>query len=235
MTTDTYQIRLCLSCGLRYPLDFKQYSKNRCPACRSNTQLLAEHTLQAESWLPAAIPSFHFEVILDNIRSAETVGLIFCAAREFGGKHLYLCGLTPTPRLEAVRGVSKESEKSISWTYHKDSVLTLRALKEQGCKAFALGHATGAISIKEIALARRRRASDTKKKPINEKASMPPLKHRWIGAGEKIVFVVGNGKTGVDPDLIHLCDDVVFIPTLGEKDSLHEALAFTVAISQIAL
>jgi tRNA G18 (ribose-2'-O)-methylase SpoU len=45
----------------------------------------------------------------------------------------------------------------------------------------------------------------------------------------KTVLVAGNEITGVDPDLLDLCDEMLFIPMRGNKRSFNVAVAFAVA------
>ena len=46
---------------------------------------------------------------------------------------------------------------------------------------------------------------------------------------ERELLIVGNEVTGVDPELLDLCDQVFFIPMRGEKKSFNVAIAFSVA------
>jgi tRNA G18 (ribose-2'-O)-methylase SpoU len=43
------------------------------------------------------------------------------------------------------------------------------------------------------------------------------------------VLVMGNELTGVDPDLLDLCDNIFYIPMRGEKRSFNVAIAFGIA------
>jgi len=229
MTADEFHIRLCMSCGLRYPVEDGDLSRTRCPVCQGDTQLVAAYPLQAENWVPFKDPALHLEALLDNVRSALDVGSIFRTAHGLGLKHLYLCGITPTPEESDVQEVSLGAEKSIPWTYRKDSVMILQALKEQGYKAFALAHDESAISIKEIVHARRRRKSDS------DESRTTTSKARKISPTDKVALVLGNEMTGVDPDLFHICDEVVYIPMRGNSRPSDVVTAFAVAVSQLVL
>ena len=235
MKTGWYQIRLCLSCGLRYPREQGNSSGARCPVCLAETQLIGTYPLKNESWTPFNDPSLHVEAILDNIRSAWNVGSIFRSADGFGLKHLYLCGITSTPESDAVRKTSLGAEDSVAWSYHKDAVLILRALHEQGYKTFALENDMKAISIKDVVLARRRRKSDVEKNPTDSKFAKKSASPRRIGSGDKIALILGNEVTGVDPDVLNMSDEIVFIPMRGDKRSFNVAVAFAIAVSQLAL
>ncbi len=48
------------------------------------------------------------------------------------------------------------------------------------------------------------------------------------------VLIVGNEVTGVDPELLDLCDDIFYIPMRGEKKSFNVAIAFGIAAYAIS-
>jgi tRNA G18 (ribose-2'-O)-methylase SpoU len=148
-------------------------------------------------------------VLLDNIRSAWNVGSILRSADGFGFTHAYLCGITPTADNEAVTKTSLGAEDSVPWSYHKDAVKLVKGLKAEGWKICALEEDARAI-------------------PIVSASSMT---HRIAGgdSAAREVFIVGNEVTGVDPELLDLCDQIFFIPMRGEKKSFNVAIAFSVA------
>ncbi len=43
------------------------------------------------------------------------------------------------------------------------------------------------------------------------------------------VLIVGNEITGVDPELLDLCDQILYIPMEGVKRSFNVAIAFSIA------
>lgn len=138
-------------------------------------------------------------VLLDNIRSAWNVGSIFRSADGFGFKPVYLCGITPTPEVEAVTKTSLGAEDSVPWSYHKDAVKLVMGLKKEGWRILAL-------------------EDDDRAVPIESKIKV-----------ENAVLIVGNEITGVDPDLLNLCDEIVYIPMFGDKKSFNVAVAFGIA------
>jgi tRNA G18 (ribose-2'-O)-methylase SpoU len=142
-----------------------------------------------------------FAVLLDNVRSAWNVGSIFRSADGFGFAHAYLCGITPTPDIEAVTKTSLGAEDSVPWSYHKDAVKLVKGLKKEGWKIWALEDDERA---KEI-----RRETESRK--------------------QKVVLIAGSEVTGVDPELLGLCDEIFYIPMRGEKKSFNVAMAFSIA------
>jgi 23S rRNA (guanosine2251-2'-O)-methyltransferase len=151
-------------------------------------------------------------VLLDNIRSAWNVGSILRSADGFGFTHAYLCGITPTADNEAVTKTSLGAEDSVPWSYHKDAVKLVKGLRVEGWRVYALEEDARAISIE----------------------GAPSTAHRLTpGASaefrEREVLIVGNEVTGVDPELLELCDEIFYIPMRGEKKSFNVAVAFGIA------
>jgi 23S rRNA (guanosine2251-2'-O)-methyltransferase len=207
MPETSYEIRICASCGLRYPLVEGHPFGTRCPACMGDTRVTLSRQLTAEPG-----PASHLErkreqrkniaVLLDNIRSAWNVGSILRSADGFGFTHTYLCGITPTADNEAVTKTSLGAQDSVPWSYHRDAVRLVKGLKVEGWKIFAL-------------------EEDLRAQSISQFADHP--------SPNLSVLIIGNEVTGVDPDLLDLCDEIFYIPMLGEKKSFNVAIAFGIA------
>jgi len=214
-----YEIRVCDSCGLRYPLLRGHPHGTRCPICMGSTRtiLSRERVIEPTSDRP---DSFHREeskpvkglkeergkslaVLLDNIRSAWNAGSILRSADGFGFAQAYLCGITPTPKNEAVTKTSLGAEDSVTWSYHKDAVKLVKGLKVEGWKVYALEE--------------------------DERAKEMGRKDEGGRMNEKAVLIIGNEVTGVDPELLDLCDEIFHIPMRGEKKSFNVAMAFSIA------
>ena len=144
--------------------------------------------------------------MLDNIRSAWNVGSIFRSADGFGFGHVYLCGITPTPEIEAVTKTSLGAEDIVPWSYHKDAVKLLRTLKKKGWLVWALEEHERAVSLSA---------------GVDAESLRP------------VILVVGNEVTGVDPGLLALSDLIFYIPMQGSKKSFNVAIAFGIAAYQL--
>ena len=223
MSLSSYEIRICDSCGLRYPLAERHPFGTRCPVCMGETrvalsrQLITEPSLthlsslntEGKEKLRDPQSSQNIAVLLDNIRSAWNVGAILRSADGFGFAHAYLCGITPTPDNEAVTKTSLGAEDSVSWSYHKNAVKLIKGLKAEGWKVFALEEDARATEISHTS-------------PSRDFASAAyPSQHE--------VLIVGNEVTGVDPELLDLCNRIFYIPMRGEKKSFNVAIAFGIA------
>jgi tRNA G18 (ribose-2'-O)-methylase SpoU len=146
--------------------------------------------------------------LVDNIRSAWNVGSILRSAD--GLIYTYLCGITSTPENEAVTKTSLGAEGSVPWSYHKNAVKLVNDLKVEGWKIYGLEEDRRGIPIT--------RASSA---GFDALASQP--------SALREVLIVGNEVTGVDPELLDLCDEIVHIPMRGEKKSFNVAIAFAIA------
>ncbi|HEX6269797.1 MAG TPA: TrmH family RNA methyltransferase [Anaerolineales bacterium] len=232
MPAGYYEIRICGACGLRYPLVEAHSFGIRCPACLGETSLALRRKLSVE---PTHTQPEEFcredarisgrerrkeegwglAVLLDNIRSGWNVGSIFRSADGFGFAHAYLCGITPTPDNESVRKTSLGAEHSVTWSYHKDAVRLAQGLKREGWKIFALEEDERAIAITDASTARLNSVS---------KITRPAQPSR-----QREVLIVGNEVTGVDAELLDLCNSIFCIAMLGHKRSFNVSSAFAVA------
>jgi tRNA G18 (ribose-2'-O)-methylase SpoU len=165
------------------------------------THPFALNTIEQQK-LRYARSSQNIAVLLDNIRSAWNVGSILRSADGFGFNHVYLCGITPTADNESVTKTSLGAEDSVPWSYHKDAVRLVKGLKVEGWNVCALEEDARSVSLSQFP---------------NSPFSNPA------------VLIVGNEVTGVDPDLLDLCDGIFYIPMRGEKKSFNVAIAFGVA------
>ena len=204
MPDEAFEIRVCTSCGLRYPLVAGHPFGTRCPACMGETRLALRRSLAADlaRSLPVTFPNPgpKITVLLDNIRSAWNTGSILRSADGFGFSQAYLCGITPTPDQEAVTRTSLGAEDAVPWSYHRDAVKLARGLKKEGFDLVALEEHEQAADIRHIR-----------------------------GFTYDSVLIVGNEVTGVDPELLELADRILTIPMLGVKRSFNVAIAFGIA------
>jgi tRNA G18 (ribose-2'-O)-methylase SpoU len=208
MAVNSYEIRLCKSCGLRYPLTEGQSFGTRCPACMGETicvrrEQLARDALREGDRLPGGIK---LHVLLDNVRSAWNVGAILRTADGFGFEHAYLCGITPTPEQPDVRKTALGAEEFVTWSAHPNGVEKVCQLHEAGWLVLALE---------------------------NEKASIPIQAATYELRERPSVLVLGNELTGVDPEILLLADHEVYIPMHGQKRSFNVAVAFAAAAALI--
>jgi tRNA G18 (ribose-2'-O)-methylase SpoU len=182
----------------------------RCPACLGETALVARTTVEREPPTEQLEPSSSSgpEALLDNVRSAWNVGSIFRSAEGFGFRHLYLCGITPTPENEQVRKTALGAENIVPWSSHRNAIELLHELRPRGYSIWVLERTNRSERLGQALSA------------IRE---------------PRLVLVVGNEQAGVDPGILDLADKVVHIQMLGWKRSFNVAVAFSVAAHTISL
>ena len=203
-----FEVRKCVNpqCGLRYTILAGDARGTRCPACRSEAEVLDQPFGQqqvppigSESRQP------RLEVLLDNIRSAWNVGSILRAADGAGVAMVHLCGVSPTPDQPKVAKTALGAEQSVPWRRHADGYLFCQAAARAGYRLWALEGGERAENLYQIAL-----------------------------PDAPLLLAVGNELTGVDPGILNLCERVVCLPMLGSKGSLNVAGAFTAAVYALA-
>ena len=198
-----FEIRVCESCDLRYPLTEGHSFGARCPVCLGMTNVVMKKHMGAETILKEERKKKKEikAVLLDNIRSAWNVGSILRSADGLGFSHTFLCGITPTPEVDAVRKTALGADEFVTWSYHKDAVTLVKGLKKEGWTIWALEEDERSI----------------------------PLSKGGKQKAEKTVLIAGSEVTGVDPELLDLCDKIFYIPMLGGKKSFNVSVAFGVA------
>ncbi len=204
MPISSFEIHVCLTCGLRYPITEGHSFGDRCPHCLGQTEVVLTKQIDTEKISTGdekdrSAP--RLTVLLDNIRSAWNVGSILRSADGFGFAHAYLCGISPTPQNEAVAKTSLGAEDFVTWSVHKNAIELAEALKKEGWKIYALEET--------------KKATDIRKLKTNYK--------------EKAVLILGSEVTGVDPGLLKLADEIISIPMQGGKRSFNVSVAFAIA------
>jgi len=159
------------------------------------------------------IPTEHIEsasriplvVLVDNIRSLYNVGSIFRTSDGVMIEKLILAGFTPHPPRKEIEKTALGSTKSVPWEYVKHPVEAILTLKERGYKICCLELTDKSIPHYGV-----------------RKANFP------------MCLVIGNEIAGVAKDVIELCDIGIEIPMFGTKQSLNVAVAYGIAIFELA-
>jgi len=148
-------------------------------------------------------------LILPDIRSAINVGAIFRTADAVGVDKIYLTGYTPRPTDKFGR-IQKDIKKSalgaedfIPWEYKKTLTLLITKLKKEGYKIIALEQ--------------------------NKKA----IDYRKIKTSSKAVFILGPEVEGLNKNILNKCDEIIYIPMHGKKESLNVSVACGIALFRV--
>jgi tRNA G18 (ribose-2'-O)-methylase SpoU len=211
MAVTKYEIRLCQSCGLRYPLVENHPFGERCPSCLGSTKSILTHRIDRKTASLANKSKIRLEALLDNLRSAWNVGSIFRTADGLGVGKLHLCGITPTPENESVTKTSLGAEETVEWEYARNALETAQQLKIAGYKLIALEQDERSMALGDPP-------------PSEDNATS-----LCSAQGDMLVLIVGNEITGIDPDLLNICDLILHIPMMGVKRSLNVEVAFGIA------
>jgi tRNA G18 (ribose-2'-O)-methylase SpoU len=176
-----------------------------CPLCSSKVIIketidLTEDYRENVNWKS----SIEFSPILDNVRSVYNVGAIFRTAAGYGLRHVYLCGITPTPKHKKFAKTSLGAENFINWEKSLNCVEQCKSLKEIGYQIMSIESTAESISLINV-----------KKEDLRS---------------NKIAVIVGNEITGIDPEVISLSDLIISIPIIGENKSFNVTTALGIAL-----
>jgi 23S rRNA (guanosine2251-2'-O)-methyltransferase len=146
-----------------------------------------------------------FFVIAHNIRSLYNVGALFRTCDALGIDKLYLTGYTGTPKNPRLSKTALGAEKTVPWESCTQLRRLIGKLKAGGVKVVALeNNVPGTIDLAKF------------------KPSFP------------LALIIGEETRGLKKNYLELCDSVVEIPMRGKKESLNVAVAFGMAVYQIA-
>ena len=202
-----FQVRQCLDdgCRFRFPVRAGSEVGERCPRCGAGTEFVTEPFGGHRIERPSQSPTFVIEAVLDNIRSAFNVGAIFRTADGAAVSQLHLCGMTATPDNPRLAKTALGAEKRVSWQYYNNALDAAGQLKGKGYRLWAVEGGERAESLFDV---------------TTELTELP---------NAPILLIVGNELAGIDPDLLDLCNRVLYIPMYGRKSSLNVEVAFGIA------
>ncbi|HEY1645393.1 MAG TPA: TrmH family RNA methyltransferase [Candidatus Saccharimonadales bacterium] len=153
-------------------------------------------------------------LIADNIRSTHNVGSLFRTAEGLGVSSLILTGYTPYPKepgdkrlehlaLKLDKQINKTAlgaQNSLEWQHASDINAEITMLKKLGFRIYALEQHPKSQDLTSV-------------KPA-----------------DKAALVVGNELTGIEADVLKLCDDIIEIPMFGKKESFNVVQAAAMAL-----
>jgi 23S rRNA (guanosine2251-2'-O)-methyltransferase len=203
-TNQNAYIRQCIRPGCRFRFQSSQADYlTKCPKCGSPTHSEPiPHYFTCKQSDPEQIAKSKIEIVLDNIRSAYNVGSILRTANGIGAYHIHFCGITPTPGHLKIQKTSLGTEFQIPWTQQWNALDPVNEAKRNGTQIFALETQNGSVSIFQL---------------TKELLRFP------------LMLVLGNELSGIDPEILKICDFILEIPMFGEKNSLNVAVAFGIA------
>ena len=157
-------------------------------------------TLAGQSYQDMRLP---VRVLLDNVRSAYTVGAFFRTADATAVEHLYLCGITGRPPNREITKTALGADDTVGWSYVPDATGAVHVMRGQGYQVAAIETNVHAIDLFEW----------TPQFPV--------------------CVLFGNEVSGVQPEVAALVDVHIRIPMLGLKHSLNVATAGGVVLYEL--
>jgi len=154
-------------------------------------------------------------LIIDNVRSSENIGSLLRTAEGLGIVEVLICGYSPYPRNPAneirlphiankidvkIHKTALGAEKTQIWNYYSTTSQAIKHLKKMGIHIVGLEQSKSAIRLNSY---------------------QPP---------SKLGVVVGNEITGIDKSVIKLCDEIVEIPMIGQKESFNVSIAMAMTM-----
>ena len=149
------------------------------------------------------IDSPEVSVLLDGLRSTFNVGAIFRTGDGAGVKEIILCGTTPTPAHPKMVKTGLGAEWSVPWRYAPNALVAAQEYRESGKVLIAL-------------------VGGNKAEPLFDL----PL----FTSKDELLLIAGNEATGVDPEILAICQHIAFIPMQGYKRSLNVSIALGLGI-----
>ncbi|HVN49587.1 MAG TPA: RNA methyltransferase [Bacteroidota bacterium] len=144
-------------------------------------------------------------VIVDNVRSLYNVGSIFRTSDGAMIEKLILAGFTPHPPRKEIEKTALGATKSVPWEYVKHPMEAMAQLKQRGFNIVCLELTDNSIPY------------------YNTTPKQFPM-----------CLVVGNEITGVSKEVIEQCSGAIEIPMFGTKQSLNVAVAYGIAVFELA-
>lgn len=136
-------------------------------------------------------------IVLDNIRSMHNVGSIFRTADGFLASGIFLCGYTPQPPHRDIQKTALGATETVDWIYFPTTLEAVQQLKLDGYRIYAIEQVEGSIMLDQF-------EADPE---------------------EKYALILGNEVTGVDDEVLKICDGAIEIPQEGMKHSLNVSIA----------
>jgi len=156
-------------------------------------------------------------LIAHDIRSSHNIGSLARSADGFGVKTIYCTGFTPYINNDADERLP-HIQRKIALDIHKT----------------ALG-AEDTVDIRhrgnlEALIEELRRLGFTII-GLEQSKTSKPLK--TFGGSKTLALILGSETTGLTADIIELCDQILEIPMLGDKESLNVSVAGAIAMYEL--
>ena len=144
-------------------------------------------------------------VVLDNVRSHYNVGSVFRTADAFRIEAIHLCGITATPPHREIHKTALGATESVSWKYFPGTEDSIRELKKEGYRIYALEQTDRSIPLDRLSLA----------------------------GHPKIALIFGNEIHGIGGKILEMAERSIEIPQFGTKHSLNISVAAGIVLWEL--
>ena len=141
-------------------------------------------------------------VVLDNVRSGHNVGSAFRTADAFRIGKIWLCGICATPPSPEIHKTALGAEFSVEWEHCASTVEVVRRLKSEGWTLAGVEQTENSTMLQDF---------------VPEE-------------GRRYAFVFGNEVSGVQQEVMDLCDIALEIPQQGTKHSLNVSVSVGIVL-----
>ena len=141
-------------------------------------------------------------LVLDNVRSTFNVGSIFRTADAIGNAEILLCGITPTPENPKMFKTSLGAEETVPWKYYVNTAEAITKLKQEKIPIYAIELTKNSKHFQQF-------------KYFQDKQNT-------------IALIFGHERHGISQPVLDLCDDYIYIPMKGVKESLNVGITASV-------
>lgn len=142
------------------------------------------------------------KIWLHNIRSMHNVGSAFRTADSFGISEIILSGYSPVPPRPEISKTALGAEKFVRWSYVNNFFEGVYALKKSGFQVVGMEQTDNSCLLTEF---------------------QPQLNN-------SLCYIFGNEVTGIENELLQLCDDIVEIPQFGQKHSFNVSVSIGIVL-----
>lgn len=151
-------------------------------------------------------------MIAHNIRSTHNVGSIFRTSEGFGVKKIILSGYTPYPKIDGDTRLPHIANK-LHDQIHKT------ALDAEDIVPFEYHESPDLQSLK-----------DTGYRIVGLEQDSRSIMLTDYETPEKLALLLGEEVEGLTPELRSMCDDLIEIPMVGQKESFNVSVATGIAL-----
>ena len=144
-------------------------------------------------------------VLVESIRSLYNIGSIFRTSDAARIEKLVLTGYSPYPPRKEIEKTALGSTASVAWEYARDPLHAAERIRSSGVRLCALELTDRSVPYDRV-----------------QTTDFP------------LCLVVGNELTGISSRLLEQCDMAIEIPMAGIKHSLNVAVAYAVAVFELA-